>query len=252
VQAVTRRLSRVFVVAALLTVATTAVAAPNKAAREAYARGLAAHAHGDLALAAREFARADELAPNAVALQAALDAAVEANDSTLGNELLERSKREPPSPALATSIAAAHAKFRDRASSQAEPPPAPPTNEPAPPAADPSPRSTSHERGISPLGFWIGIGATAVVGSITTYFALDASNQHTAFDDAGCARADFPSCRGLKRDGESSQEAANIGLALTAIAGVATAVVGVAFTNWSSPIVAVRPGGGEAGWRVSF
>lgn len=92
-------------------------APPDKVhAKEAYDRGLEAHKRGDLTRAAEEFARADSLAPSAVALQAALDAAIEADDAALGAELLERSKREPaPPPALASSITAAHLKFNGRA-----------------------------------------------------------------------------------------------------------------------------------------
>lgn len=84
-------------------------------ARQAYDRGLEAHARGDKKTAAEEFARADALCPSAVALQAALDAAIEADDVALGAELIERSKRAPAPPALAASVMAAHLKFNGRA-----------------------------------------------------------------------------------------------------------------------------------------
>jgi len=86
-------------------------------AKEAYARGVAAHERGDLGRAAREFAAADSLAPNAVVLQAALDAAVDADDPVIGGELLERSKRvaAPVNPKLARSIEAARKKLGGRA-----------------------------------------------------------------------------------------------------------------------------------------
>jgi hypothetical protein len=87
----------------------------KQAAKEAYDRGLAAHDRGDLSRAAEEFARADALAPSTVALQAALDAAIDADDPVIGAELLERSKREPaPAPALAKLVAAARNKFAGR------------------------------------------------------------------------------------------------------------------------------------------
>lgn len=89
--------------------------AEKLAAKEAYNRGLEAHKRGELKKAAEEFARADSLAPSAVALQAALDAAIDADDAVLGAELLERSKREPAPPSLASSITAAHLKFQGRA-----------------------------------------------------------------------------------------------------------------------------------------
>jgi hypothetical protein len=89
---------------------------PDRArAKEAYDRGVEAHQRGEPRQAAAEFARADAISPSTVTLQAALDAAIEADDAALGAELLARSKREPPPPALASSITSAHFKFTGRA-----------------------------------------------------------------------------------------------------------------------------------------
>jgi hypothetical protein len=68
-----------------------------------------------MARAAKEFAAADAYQPSAQALQAALDAAIDADDVALGTELLERAKREAPPAALASSITAATLKFNARA-----------------------------------------------------------------------------------------------------------------------------------------
>lgn len=84
-------------------------------AKEAYDRGVEAHNKGDMRKAAVEFARADALAPSAVALQAALDAAIEADDPAIGGELLERSAREKPTGPLAASVHQAKTKFAGRA-----------------------------------------------------------------------------------------------------------------------------------------
>jgi hypothetical protein len=84
------------------------------AAKEAYDRGVSAFQTGDYAKAATEFARADELAPSPAALQAAIDAAVEADNPGLASELIERAKRAPASEELAATIATARAKFRGR------------------------------------------------------------------------------------------------------------------------------------------
>jgi hypothetical protein len=89
--------------------------ARREQAKEAYDRGLDAHKHGEMARAAKEFATADALQPSAQALQAALDAAIDADDVALGAELLERAKREPATPGLASSITAATMKFNARA-----------------------------------------------------------------------------------------------------------------------------------------
>jgi hypothetical protein len=113
---VKRALFGSFLVSLALAISTPASAETGDKARakEAYDRGLAAHKKGDLKMAAQEFARADSYAPSPVALQAALDAAVEADDAPLGAELLERSRREPAPPGLAASITAAHLKFSGR------------------------------------------------------------------------------------------------------------------------------------------
>jgi hypothetical protein len=94
----------------------TAHAEPDAAgAKAAYDRGLEAHRRGELHRAAEEFALADALSPSAVALQAAIDAAIGADDPALGQELIERSRREPVAPPLASSVTAAHLKFGGRA-----------------------------------------------------------------------------------------------------------------------------------------
>lgn len=89
-------------------------AADRTRAKEAYDRGVEAHKRGDLPRAAREFAEADTLAPSNVALQAALDAAVDADDPALGGDLIDRSRRTTPTGALAQSVEAAKKKFNGR------------------------------------------------------------------------------------------------------------------------------------------
>jgi len=83
-------------------------------ARKAYDRGLAAHKQGKFSVAATEFALADTLAPSPVALRAALDAALSADDPVLGTELLARTKRAASPPDLAASADKARAAFASR------------------------------------------------------------------------------------------------------------------------------------------
>lgn len=103
----------------LLALASTALAAPDEDARaraaQAYRRAVAAHDRGDLVTAAREFALADAIAPNPVALRAAVDAAIDADDPALGAELLERANRGPVDGPLAQSLEAARKRFAGRA-----------------------------------------------------------------------------------------------------------------------------------------
>lgn len=112
-----RRAAHAATLFALITLASTGASAQgtNALAKDAYDRGTKAHEGGDFKKAAEEFAKADALAPSPVALQAALDAAVEADDPVLGAELLERSKRAPAKGALTSSIDAATKKLAGRA-----------------------------------------------------------------------------------------------------------------------------------------
>ncbi|HEY8039833.1 MAG TPA: hypothetical protein VIF15_08580 [Polyangiaceae bacterium] len=83
-------------------------------AHQAYARGTAAFRRGDYATAAREYSAADALAPSPVALQAAIDAAVQADDPVLGTELVERARGSARTDALVTSMMTAQHKFAHR------------------------------------------------------------------------------------------------------------------------------------------
>jgi hypothetical protein len=306
---------RVTVVLALALLAPVASAQNNKAeAKAAYDRGVEAHKKGNFELAAQEFARADSLAPSPVALQAALDAAVDADDPALMGELIERSQRAPATGALRASVDAAKKKVAGRAgrvaiqcpvgstcmatldgapfdtkrpawarvgqhtvvvqvdgdaqtklvdvkpdttvdvaaTSRKEPTPAPvpapvaPAVEPRPappPVAPPPPRAEEPagptksddvlRNGLPPVVFWAGVGATVLLGGATTFFALDAKSKHGAFVDAGCDKAPEVGCDKKKKDGEDAQRFANIGFAATALAGVGTVVLGIAFTDWS-------------------
>jgi hypothetical protein len=90
------------------------VATNQARARDAYDRGSIAYRRGDYARAAAEFAQADALAPDPVALRAALDAATLADDAVLGTELLERARRAPGDKTLADVVATARARFAHR------------------------------------------------------------------------------------------------------------------------------------------
>jgi hypothetical protein len=222
-----------FCLSAALTAATFSLpAAADPTAKEAYDQGIEAYKRGDLKGASQEFARADTLSPNAVSLQAALDAAIEADDAALVAELLERTKREPASPDLAASITAAHLRFEGRLS--------PAASSSTPPTSSTPATSTDHDRGLPPIVVYAGLGVTTILAGMTTYFAVDTSNTHDSFANAGCDQANLPECGGLKNDGESSQQLANIGFVSTVIVGLATAIIGFAYTDWRAPVLGSR------------
>jgi hypothetical protein len=86
-------------------------AADKKAAHEAYERGARAFGQGSYAVAAAEFARADELAPAPAALEAALKAAILAEDAVLAMSLADRAEARAPSAPVAAQVARAKDRF---------------------------------------------------------------------------------------------------------------------------------------------
>lgn len=103
-----------FFAATALLVSTSWADVDRDGARRAYDRGVKAYAKHDAATAAREFALADELSPSPVALRAALDAAIEADEPVLGSELVERAGRAPSPPELSASVEKAKRAFSKR------------------------------------------------------------------------------------------------------------------------------------------
>jgi hypothetical protein len=83
-------------------------------ARAAYDRGVCAHALHDHAGAARAFAEADALAPAPASLEAALEAAMRADDALLGAELVDRAEGRATDPGVARSLLAARRRFAGR------------------------------------------------------------------------------------------------------------------------------------------
>ncbi len=83
-------------------------------AHRAYDRGTQAYRRKDYVTAAREYAAADALSPSPVALQAALDAATQADDPVLGETLLERARGTARTPGLLVTMSVAEQRFAHR------------------------------------------------------------------------------------------------------------------------------------------
>lgn len=83
-------------------------------ARAAYDRGAAAYDAGDYKLAASELTRADDLAPNDVALELALKAAVKADDARLAMALSRKADARQATGMLAAARDAARSKMAPR------------------------------------------------------------------------------------------------------------------------------------------
>lgn len=276
-----------------------------EAARAAYDRGARAFEAKRYVEAASDFARADALAPNAVALGSALKSAALADDPVLGMTLADRAELRPGAGEAA--LAAAHAlreRFATRVgklsircaavrpcsatvdadpfpveqprwvtagshaveiagarytvavgggkaldwqepaatanpvepASPAAPAPAPAAAPPAPLAAAPTPvpAAPAQARGISPAWFWVGLGATAVVGGVTLWSGIDTLARHNDFEN------------GVTNDpgaGQAAQLRTNLLIAATSAAGLATLGLGVFAVRWSSLApVEIAPG----------
>lgn len=104
--------------------------------------------------------------------------------------------------------------------------PATPAQEEKKPAAEEAPPT-----GLPPIYFFIGAGATAVLGGVTAWSGIDTvKNPGTDVVEKKCV-GQGESCPEYK-DGRSRQLRTNILIGATSVVGVATAVVGVFFTNW--------------------
>lgn len=109
------RVSTLFVV---LTLALGAAAGDPDALAKAsalYDAGRKAHAEGRHADAARAFAQADDVVPDAAALEAGLVAVLQTDDAALGMDLAGRARRSNDHPKLTRLADMARARFADRA-----------------------------------------------------------------------------------------------------------------------------------------
>jgi hypothetical protein len=87
---------------------------------------------------------------------------------------------------------------------------------------------------LPPLVFWSGLGATAVLGGITIWSGVDTLN-NPGKDKvrAACAGGQTPACTSVYNQGRDHQTRTNILIGATSVAGAATAVIGVLFTDWA-------------------
>lgn len=224
------------VIAATALGATEARAEPTAAdmenARAAYDRGAAASARGDHATAARELALADTIAPNRVALEAALTAALDADDAALGMELAARAEARGEGGSVAELAREARARFAGRAGpvTKAEATP------PAAAGAETAPRSPEGS-GLSPAWFVAGLALTAAAGGGAIASGLDTKGRHDDFVAARCPEpGPTGECARLADEGSGAQARTNVLIGVTAALGAATAVLGfVSFGGRGAP-----------------
>jgi len=102
------------------------------------------------------------------------------------------------------------------------------TTEPAKPVDE-----DSQAKGkLPPTAFWVGVGLTATLAGVTLWSGVDTQNNPGPDRVREACNAGSPDCQSLYDQGLGKQHRTNALLGVTAGLGVATAVVGIFFTNW--------------------
>jgi hypothetical protein len=115
----------------------------------------------------------------------------------------------------------------------------------APPAVDVTPEKPRH--GLPPTVFWIGVGATAVLGGVTVWSGIDtATNPGPDAVREACV-GQGSSCPEYQ-EGRRKQLRTNLLLGGTALMAVATAVTGIFVTDFSR--TSSSPQRGAPNWSV--
>lgn len=117
-----------------------------------------------------------------------------------------------------------------------EPPAPPPKPAPAAQAASDANRDKGVEskaEGLSPVFFWVGTGVTAALVGATVWSGLD-TRSNPGPDAVREACVGLGESCPTYQDGLSHERRTNYLLAGSVVAGVATGVVGLFFTDWSS------------------
>jgi len=125
---------------------------------------------------------------------------------------------------------------------------APPAAPPAAPVvtpvttttAEPTADQGAHPKAgkLPPVVFWVGVGLTGVLGGTTLWSGIDTQNNpgpdrvRDACKPVDSSGAHSAECDSLYNQGLDKQHRTNLLLGVTAGVGVATAVVGVFFTDW--------------------
>jgi len=106
---------------------------------------------------------------------------------------------------------------------------------PAPVAPSPAERDTGANKkssGWSPTVFYLGAGATVVLGGITVWSGIDTVNNPGRDKVKAACSAGAADCQSLYDQGHSKQTRTNVLIGVTSAVGVATILVGVLATDW--------------------
>ena len=113
----------------------------------------------------------------------------------------------------------------------AKPPPV--EAEPEQPAVPEKPKVTLEtSSGLPPAVFLVGVGVTVVAGGVMIWSGLDTKSNPGPDKVRQQCQAAEPDCETLYNQGIAKQNRTNALIIGTAVAGVATGVIGAFFTNW--------------------
>ena len=112
-------------------------------------------------------------------------------------------------------------------------PTAPPGASPGPPPVPPQPLAS---KPFGPAVFITGAALTAVGTGLIVWSGIDTVNNpgQTAVRKA-CINGYDAACKSVYDPGSAAEVRTNVFVAVTSVLGVATGVVGLFFTQWSSP-----------------
>lgn len=92
---------------------------------------------------------------------------------------------------------------------------------------------SSESSGLSPMVFWVGLGATAVLGGVTIWSGVDTlRNPGPDTVREICRDQDPTDCASLLDQGKAHENRTNVLIAGTALVGIGTGIIGLFFTDW--------------------
>ena len=110
-----------------------------------------------------------------------------------------------------------------------------------PPTEKPADEGAQNRSGkLPPTAFWVGVALTGALGATTIWSGIDTKNNpgadavRDACKTVDSSGAHSEQCNTLYDEGRSNQKRTNVLLGVTAGAGIATALVGVLFTDWGN------------------
>jgi hypothetical protein len=128
-----------------------------------------------------------------------------------------------------------------------EPPPEPLTR----PAPAPHDRAPERGNGLSPTWFYVGAGATVVLGGVAAWSGIDTLKSKSDFDrDLASLPRDQQQSR--LDDGHARERRTNVLIAATAVVGVGTGVLGLFLVDWGKTKTTVGVSGTSAFVRGRF